>query len=75
MESVFIRFKIKYNNLQASIDAATKSNCHPGRKSTLKKKSVQIRVYPCPILHDDASATPSVILSSLFPSGTRVQET
>jgi len=49
MEPVFIRSEIKNNNLQASNDAATKSNCHPGLETTLKNKSVQIRVHPCPI--------------------------
>jgi len=48
MESVFIRSKIKNNNLKASNDAATKSDRHPGRESTRKKKSVHIRVHPCP---------------------------
>ena len=51
MEPVFIRSDIKNNNLQTSNDAATKSNRHPELETTLKKKSVQIRVHPCPILH------------------------
>jgi len=49
MEPVFIRSEIKNNNLQVSNNAATKLNSDPGRESTCKIKSVQIRVHPCPI--------------------------
>jgi len=56
METVFIRSEIKNNNLQATNDVATKSNYHPGFETTLKKKSVQIRVHPCPIFFTRAQA-------------------
>ena len=77
MEPVFIRSEIENNSLQASNDTATKSYCHPGRETTLKKKSVHIRVHPCPIPHVRRGrlrfnrGDTDEVLSSVFPCGSR----
>ena len=49
VRSVTIRSEIKIEALQASDYAATKLKLHPGPERHPLKKSVQIRVHPCPI--------------------------